>query len=110
LARRSEGAPLSSVALGDRIALQSGELSFRALLANERAILALDGLLPFARWITPEPAPRRWDARFFLAEAPETQQAQCDGTEPCDAAWLRPLDALAAYRGGHPLLAPPTSR
>jgi len=97
-------------ALQDRIALQAGEVSFRALLERDRAVLALDRLLPFVRWITPEIAPRRWDARFFLAEAPAGQQAQCDGTETCEAVWMRPDGALDAYRAGEHLLAPPTFR
>src|SRR5438094_239270 len=77
---------------------------------RERALLALDRLLPFARWITPEVAPRRWDARFFLAEAPAGQSAQCDGTETCEALWMAPGAALDAYRAGEHLLAPPTFR
>lgn len=70
--------------------------------------LALDALLPFARWITPEQQRRRWDARFFLAVAPRGQQAECDGAETSEVLWLRPADALAAYRAGEHVLAPPT--
>jgi 8-oxo-dGTP pyrophosphatase MutT (NUDIX family) len=114
LARTPDGQALDRAtidrALADRLLLQAGDLAFRALLERERAMLALDLLRPFARWITPEIAPRRWDARFFLAEAPPDQTAQCDGTETCEALWMRPPDALAAYHAGEHQLAPPTFR
>lgn len=93
-----------------RSGLQAGTESLRAALVGEGLVLALDRLLPFARWITPELQPRRWDTRFFVAEAPQGQVAQCDGTETSEAAWLRPADALDAYRAGKHLLAPPTFR
>jgi 8-oxo-dGTP pyrophosphatase MutT (NUDIX family) len=114
LARTPDGRPLErariEAALADRLLLQAGELPFRTLLERERAVLALDCLRPFTRWITPEIAPRRWDARFFLAEAPPDQTAQCDGTETCEALWMRPRDALEAYSAGEHQLAPPTFR
>lgn len=90
--------------------LQAGTESFRAILARESFVLALGQLLPFARWITPEFQPRRWDTRFFAAEAPPGQLAVCDGQETSEAVWLRPTAALAAYRAGDHLLAPPTFR
>jgi 8-oxo-dGTP pyrophosphatase MutT (NUDIX family) len=93
-----------------RPALQAGTESLRAALGAEGCVLALDRLLPFARWITPEFQKRRWDTRFFAAEAPRRQIAQCDGTETSEAVWLRPAAALEAYRAGEHLLAPPTFR
>jgi 8-oxo-dGTP pyrophosphatase MutT (NUDIX family) len=114
LARTPDGRPLDRAAIdravADRLLLQAGELSFRTLLERERAVLALDRLRPFTRWITPETAPRRWDARFFIAEAPPGQTAQCDGTETCEALWMPPRDALDAYYAGEHQLAPPTFR
>ena len=93
-----------------RIELQSGAESLKEHLAREGCALALDRLLPFARWITPEFQKRRWDTRFFAAVAPAGQRAQCDGTETSEAVWLRPCDALQAYRAGEHVLAPPTFR
>ena len=93
-----------------RTALQSGTESWREALVREGCVLALDGLHPFARWITPEFQPRRWDARFFLATAPDAQNARCDGTETSEALWLRPREALDAYAQGVHQLAPPTFR
>ncbi len=93
-----------------RPALQAGTESLREVLGAEGCVLALDRLLPFARWITPEFQKRRWDTRFFAAEAPRGQVAQCDGTETSEAVWLCPAAALEAYRAGEHLLAPPTFR
>jgi len=93
-----------------RSALQAGTLSLRAALAHESCVLALARLVPFARWITPEFQKRRWDTRFFVAEAPENQTAECDGTETSEAVWLTPSAALDGYRAGEHQLAPPTFR
>jgi len=93
-----------------RSALQADAAIWSTSLAREGCVLALDRLAPFARWITPEFQPRRWDTRFFVAQAPPGQNAQCDGTETSEAVWLRPADALDAYRGGAHMLAPPTFR
>jgi 8-oxo-dGTP pyrophosphatase MutT (NUDIX family) len=93
-----------------RAALQAGTLPLRAALQREGCVLALARLTPFARWITPEFQKRRWDTRFFVAEAPEDQTAECDGTETSEAVWLRPAAALDAYRAGEHQLAPPTFR
>jgi 8-oxo-dGTP pyrophosphatase MutT (NUDIX family) len=114
LARRGDGKPIDEAALERssqlRLGLQAGTENLKSVLERESAVLALDALLPFARWITPEFQPRRWDTRFFLAEAPPGQIPLCDGTETSEAVWLRPDAALAAYRAGEHLLAPPTFR
>jgi 8-oxo-dGTP pyrophosphatase MutT (NUDIX family) len=93
-----------------RPALQAGTLPLRAALQREGCVLALTRLTPFTRWITPEFQKRRWDTRFFVAEAPEDQTAKCDGTESSEAVWLTPAEALDAYRAGEHRLAPPTFR
>lgn len=85
-----------------------GVLPFGAALDVHGVALALDALVPLARWITPESQPRRWDTRFFIAAAPPGQDGRCDGAETCEALWLTPASALDAYRGGEHLLAPPT--
>ena len=41
-------------------------------------------LVPWVRWVTPEISPKRFDARFFLARAPE-------GPEPRPPPVLMPL-------------------
>ena len=55
-----------------------------------------DSLVPFARWITPPEVSIRFDTWFYLARAPEGQEAQPDGEETVDARWVSPADALAS--------------
>jgi 8-oxo-dGTP pyrophosphatase MutT (NUDIX family) len=54
-------------------------------------------LVRFSRWITPPQVPIRFDTHFFLAPAPEGQEARPDGSETVDARWFTPAGALAAY-------------
>ena len=45
-------------------------------------------MTPYAHWITPTFAPKRFDTWFFLAEAPEDQIALHDGSELVDSVWI----------------------
>jgi 8-oxo-dGTP pyrophosphatase MutT (NUDIX family) len=82
----------------------------RRELAEEAAVTLPDatGLVPFSRWITPEEAKIRFDTYFFVTEAPADADPRCDGQECVDLRWLRPADALAAYRRGELELVFPT--
>ena len=78
---------------------------------EEEAGLALpdtSGFVPFSRWITPEEAKIRFDTYFYVAEAPAGADPRCDGEECVDLRWMRPADALAAYRQGDLSLVFPT--
>jgi len=78
---------------------------------EEEAGLALpdaEAFVPFSRWITPEEAKIRFDTYFFVTEAPPGAQPRCDGQECVDLRWMRPVDALDAYRGGELSLVFPT--
>jgi 8-oxo-dGTP pyrophosphatase MutT (NUDIX family) len=57
-------------------------------------------LVPFSRWITPEPVPTRFDTRFYLALAPPHSPPRPDGRETVDARWFAPTAALASHREG----------
>ena len=57
-----------------RTALLAGDLTFAELVAHERLELATDALEYWSRWITPVTAPRRYDARFFIARMPPDQE------------------------------------
>ena len=57
--------------------------------------LALDRLAYLSHWLTPLARPKRFDTRFFIAEAPAAQTAAFDGTEMVEQLWLHPPGALA---------------
>jgi 8-oxo-dGTP pyrophosphatase MutT (NUDIX family) len=65
-------------------------------------------LVPFSRWITPEPVPIRFDTRFYLALAPPHSPPRPDGSETVDAGWFEPTAALASHREGELDLVFPT--
>lgn len=92
-----------------RADLVSGELSLARFLAKEGLALRADLLRPWANWVTPEPEPRRYDARFFVAALPEGQVADGNTTEAESTRWQRPSEALADAAGGRSNLMLPTS-
>lgn len=74
--------------------LDSGELAMFDFLMENELRLALDALVPFAHWITPDFMPKRFDTHFYVAEAPSDQFAMHDGGETVDSVWLNPNRAL----------------
>jgi 8-oxo-dGTP pyrophosphatase MutT (NUDIX family) len=103
----------------DRHALLEGSTSFGELLGRLGLMLRADLLTPWARWITPEASPRRFDTWFFAAALPPGQTAslaapaeQADRARPGESdagIWLRPADALESARTGQITLLPPTA-
>ena len=81
-----------------RGALHRGERTMEELCASEGIRLAVDKLHYLSHWLTPQGRPKRFDARFFLAEAPPSQTAVHDGTELVEQLWLPPAEALARSR------------
>ena len=67
-------------------------------------------LIEFARWVTPPGAPRRYDTRFFVAEAPAGHEGEHDGSELVASAWMRPAAVLDAFARGELDLILPTQR
>jgi len=86
-----------------RVALVGRELGMAEFLAGRELVLRGDLLAPWARWVTPEFEPRRFDTYFFLARLPERQRTRDVGGEAALVRWARPAD-LAEER---PML-PPT--
>ncbi|MEZ5289004.1 MAG: NUDIX hydrolase [Vicinamibacterales bacterium] len=82
--------------------------SLVAHLASHGLRTALDAVVPFAHWVTPEIETRRFDTRFLLARMPDTQEATHDGGETTALDWLAPVDALARAHRGEIKLPPPT--
>jgi len=79
--------------------IAEGRLRFAEMLHKEGLTLTLHRLFYFSRWITPELSPKRYDTRFFIAEAPDCQEALHDGHELTTHIWTTPGEALAHYRG-----------
>ncbi len=80
------------------------------MLTDNGLLLALDELVPYAHWITPEGMPKRFDTWFFLAAAPPEQVGAHDGKESTDSIWLSPREALAGGESGRFKLPFPTTR
>jgi 8-oxo-dGTP pyrophosphatase MutT (NUDIX family) len=76
---------------------------------EETGIRVTGDLLPIARWVTPEPEPRRFDAWFFLARVPPEVQMQLSEAEVTEACWLLPEDAVRRFREGKMKMLPPTA-
>ncbi len=91
-------------------ALTAGSTALRAALEARRLKLDLGALVPFARWVTPVAESRRFDARFFVARAPEGQIGAHDEHETVSSFWATPRDVLARWDEGRVQLAPPTHR
>jgi 8-oxo-dGTP pyrophosphatase MutT (NUDIX family) len=98
----------------DRAAVQRRDLTMTELLSHRGLRLRDDLLLPWARWITPEFEPRRFDTWFFVALLPSAQSARDVSGEADRTSWVSPaateelamlpptrvmLNELSAYEG-----------
>ena len=91
-----------------RADLVAGRVALGAIAAAHDLELALDVLVPFAHWITPEGMPKRFDTHFFLVPAPAEQVAAHDGHELVAGRWLTPAEALADADAGRRTIIFPT--
>lgn len=114
LARTGPGRPIvgepvrAALARRWRRPLHRGTLRLSRLVARTGIVLDLAALVPFAHWVTPAMAPKRFDTRFYIAAAPRGQRATSDGIENLAIAWRRPSDILAAWQDGREKLMFPT--
>lgn len=104
------GFPLPSAETRSRTrrALEAQELSIWEFFSTLGALPDFSALHRAGRWITPEGRPRRYDARFFLAELPAEQEAQLGTTEATAARWITPQRALDLFERGETYLMRPT--
>jgi len=105
-----EGSHAATIEAAHRANLCEGKTTFRQVLADNHLSLALDELIPYAHWITPEAMPKRFDTWFFLAAAPPQQAGAHDGKESTDSTWLSPREALEGGESGRFKLPFPTTR
>jgi 8-oxo-dGTP pyrophosphatase MutT (NUDIX family) len=71
-------------------------------------LLAETDLFPWARWITPEIEPRRYDTSFYVTVMPADQEAIDISGETDLAEWSTAQQALTAERSGLIKMLPPT--
>lgn len=85
IALTTEGTTLGPAALGVEL--------YQAL---DDSGIRLDGdaLTLVSRWVTPEEAPSRFDARFYLTKVGMTPEVRIDHDELVDHAWVTPEGAL----------------
>jgi 8-oxo-dGTP pyrophosphatase MutT (NUDIX family) len=94
--------------VADRQALIGRDLSFAEFLERRGLVLRSDLLGAWARWITPEFEPRRYDTWFFVAALPAGQRTSDDSSEADRTVWIRPERAASAYDQGELSMMPPT--
>ncbi|WP_213453748.1 NUDIX hydrolase [Rhizomonospora bruguierae] len=78
-----------------RQALVRRETHLSTVLAERGLALRSDLLGPWARWLTPEFEPRRYDTFFFVAALPAGQCARDVSGEADHTVWVTPAEALA---------------
>jgi len=100
----------SEIEAAHRTALNERKTSFLDVLVAGDLSLAIDALVPYAHWITPEGMPKRFDTWFFLAAAPPDQIGAHDGRESTDSVWVSPHEALEGGENGRFKLPFPTTR
>jgi 8-oxo-dGTP pyrophosphatase MutT (NUDIX family) len=82
--------------------------SFRDVVRSSGGRLDLAAMAPFAHWVTPERAAKRYDTHFRLCWRTTEMTAVSDGRETVSAEWLRPADAIALGASGERKLLVPT--
>ena len=82
---------------------------FAGLVDRLDLTLRTDALVEIADWTTPRSMPRRFAARFFVAELPIDAVLRPDPREVAAHTWLTPRAALTEMAAGTIRMWPPTS-
>jgi 8-oxo-dGTP pyrophosphatase MutT (NUDIX family) len=90
--------------------VHAGSTTLAAVLEAEGLALDLSGVHYVSHWITPphRGTARRFDTRFFVAEAPPSQVVAHDETETVESIWTTPDTALERGSAGEIVLLVPT--
>ena len=102
MARGSDGTAFcgDDRAAAVREAVANDQHPFIELVRELDVKLDLAALTVFARWITPDLMPKRFDTWFYAATATGEQLAACDGRETVDAEWIAPAEVLRLAAAG----------
>lgn len=92
----------------DRQRLEAREVSFTEFLDRRGLKLRSDLLRLWGSWVTPVFEPRRFNARFFVAEMPAGQVTRDVSTESDHVLWLPIREAIRAVDEHEMLMLPPT--
>jgi glyoxylase-like metal-dependent hydrolase (beta-lactamase superfamily II)/8-oxo-dGTP pyrophosphatase MutT (NUDIX family) len=90
-----------------RRAVLDHRVRFGDVLAQRGYTLHASDFVPAGRWATPPYLPVRFDARFFLVEAPPQHEAVVWPGELSWGGWTTPCAALQQWSEGTALLHPP---
>lgn len=88
--------------------IHGGKITLGEMMVKEDLLYAVDNLLYFSHWITPEFSPRRFDTRFFIARLPEKQSPQHYEDEVAESDWTEPALALSRWEMGEMNMIMPT--
>lgn len=91
---------LSERLAADRGPLHAGTISLADICEREGLRLAVDHIHFYNRFVTPFGRPRRFDTRFFIAAAPNSQTGKHDSFETVDSVWISPSEALRQSTAG----------
>ncbi len=92
----------------DRLRLEAHEVSFTDVLERRGLRLRTDLLRLWGSWVTPVFEPRRFHARFFVAQLPAGQVTRDVSTESDGVHWMRVRDAIRSVDEGEMLMLSPT--
>jgi 8-oxo-dGTP pyrophosphatase MutT (NUDIX family) len=101
------GGALSNIDVARR-ALLSSVVGLRQIFITRNLRMAGDELLYLAHWITPEPEPRRYDTRFFLARVDAEAVCTPHEEELTESVWLTARGAVHYFELGSLKMLPPT--
>jgi endoribonuclease LACTB2 len=91
--------------------LESGRVKFSEVFLREKLSIDANLLVVAPRWVTPPPAPKRFDTRFFVAWVPHCkdglQIASVIPGELESGEWNRPIEAINKWRDGEVILPSP---
>lgn len=91
-----------------RRALLAQAVDLRQVMVTRSLRVAADRLLYLAHWITPEPEPRRYDTRFFLARVDPDAACTPHEAEMTESVWLTARGAVHFFEQGSLKMLPPT--